>query len=173
MRIGSVQVGGQSSTVNIIRDSYNTGVGSGEIILAEGIGEVSYRTRVNDLEYTRTLLYARVNGTEYGPSQSWAVWANPTAGEDGIGTASAFAVTLAGPNPTRGAVALRIIAPTAQTVLVDAVDVLGRRVATTSADIAADGGTLALDLSGQSPGTYLVRVSGAAGARATVPVTVY
>lgn len=182
MRDGTVDIGGQTVVARVIRDSCGAGGGGpgGAIAIAAGIGSVSTSRNSGGsgggFNSEDQLMYARIGGVkfvEYGAAPSWAVWNAPTGGEDGADTPEAFAARLAGPNPTRSAVSLHVRIPYASSVRLDVYDVLGRRVTGGVEDVPAGDQTVAVDLTGQAPGAYLVRVTGPGGARASVPVTVY
>ena len=178
VRTTTFAVGSQTVTARAGFDSYEgTPSISFSLLIAEGIGDV-YRNSNSGGSgggsgTSRTLIYVRSGSIEYGTPPSWAAWAPPTAEEEDAAADDAFAVRLAGPNPTRGAVALRVVVPHATSVHIDVYDVLGRRITEGVREVAAGGQSVTVDLTRQASGAYLIRVSVPDGAHASVPVTVY
>ncbi len=81
-----------------------------------------------------------------------------TAGEAGVSEAE---VSLARPNPTRGAATLRLAVPTAERVRVSIIDALGREVAVALDGVVSGVRDVALGSERLAPGAYVVRAVGA------------
>jgi hypothetical protein len=123
--------------------------------LAAGIGVI--RLPCELCAFEPDLVYARVNGIEYGAPSGVAV--EPDAPATGL----ALSVY---PNPTRGVATLSLTVPVPQTVTVEVFDVLGRRVYR-EAHAATGAASLLLDGARWTPGVYVVRVTVEGGTRAT------
>ncbi len=125
-------------------------------LYASGIGFVSYEetghsSGNHNWGYSTRLVYAEVGGRVYG--------ANPVAMAPGPQEAGALAVGVA-PNPSHGAVALRLTLPEAGAARVEAYDVTGRRVYGAGLGVQPAGAReVALDASAWAPGVYVVRVT--------------
>ena len=117
----------------------------GETQVAAGLGLVFSAIEGSET----TLVFARIDGETFG---------TPVAGEVDAAPMAAFALTAA-PNPTAGPLSLALTLPAAQTVAVEAFDVLGRRVWQQRAALGAGPQTVAVDASAWAPGVYVVRAT--------------
>ncbi len=156
----SVSIGSQNVTAARKQYVYYPNIPSGyyrvDYVFAAGIGATRHEeSRHNGTDpniVTRTLSYARVGGQEYGTPLTF-----PSAGEDDP-MGSGLALTV-GPNPTRGAVALRYTLPEAGVVRLTVTDVLGRTVAVVAEGVRVAGPHEAmLDARALAPGFYVVRL---------------
>jgi hypothetical protein len=135
--------------------------------LYAGIGPVEYEDELHP-EATR-LVYANVDGAEVGTP----VFDFPTPSEPGAGPRAATAFTDVFPNPARRAVQAHYTLGAPQTVTLDLVDVLGRRVRSVEMGPQPAGEhEVRLDLGGLRAGLYVLRLRGDAGAGATQRIVV-
>lgn len=111
-------------------------------------------------EFSQTLLYARVDGIEYG---------SPVVAAEPDGTPLLALALIATPNPMTDELRLTLDLPAPGAVEVEAFDVLGRRVARRGVRLGTGPRVLRLDVSGWAPGPYVVRAT-AGGATAMVRV---
>lgn len=107
---------------------------------------------------------------EEGGAISRLMGGSATAGEADP-AAPALALTLAGPNPTRGATAVHITLDAPAPMRASLVDALGRTVAVLLDGTAREGDVIAVPVAGLAPGRYVVRAE-AGGQRAMLPLTV-
>lgn len=139
--------------------------GSGSVVA--GVGYVGY-TNV-DTDETETLIYTRLDGVEYGAR----AFLFPTAGEPAVAQPTATAFTEVFPNPALGEVQAQYALGAPQTVTLELIDLLGRRVR--SAELGrqtAGAHDVQIDTGGLRPGLYVLRLRGDAGAVATRRVVV-
>ncbi len=158
--LADVAVGG-----NTLGGGANGPVAETSYTLARGIGPVRYSSESRlgtPGQWSARLAFARIGSTTIG-EQVVAGEADPDV------TGAAFT---AGPNPTRGALALSFALPEAADASAELFDALGRSVL--RADLgpqSAGAGTARLDLSGLASGVYVMRL--AAGAvRASTRISV-
>ena len=113
--------------------------------------------------WTAQLAFARVGSTTYGQQVV----------ADESGPAPAALALTAGPNPTRGALALSFTLPTPTEATVEIVDALGRSVLWQALGAQPAGaGSARLDLSGLAAGVYSVRLAAGGAVQASVRVSV-
>jgi hypothetical protein len=132
-----------------------------------GIGETS--SQGDGSSISNDLTYARIDGVEYGTP----AFTFPTSSEPDIAQPVVTGFTAAFPNPARGSMQAQYALAAAQTVTLELVDLLGRRVRETALGPQAAGAhDVEIDLGGLRPGLYVLRLRGDAGAEATRRVVV-
>lgn len=139
--------------------------------LAEGIGFVSRDSNSGGSgggnPVSTRLVYARVGAVEVGTTPAWMAWA--VSGEPPV-SPPALTIRLAGPNPTRGEVRLRIDGPAGRPVTVRTTDVLGRTVDQRVLVPGPGGSAVTLDLRRHAAGVYVIRLTSPDG-QAVLAVT--
>lgn len=120
-------------------------------------------------QFGTELVYARIDGVEYGTP----AFVFPTSSEPGGAQPVATAFTTAFPNPARGAMQAQYTLAEPQTVTLELIDVLGRRVRETEVGPQVAGPhDVRIDLSGLRAGLYVLRLRAEAGVEATRRVVV-
>jgi hypothetical protein len=120
-------------------------------------------------EISESLVYARIDGVEYGTPE----FTFPTSSEPEAAQPVVTGITAAFPNPARDAMQTQYTLADPQTVTLELIDLLGRRVRETELGPQPSGAhDLRLDLGGLRPGLYVLRLRGDAGAKATRRVVV-
>lgn len=132
-----------------------------------GLGPIEFEDELHP-EATQ-LIHARVDGVGYGTP----AFPFPTLSEPETVQPVATGFTAAFPNPARGAMQAQYTLAEPQTVTLELIDLLGRRVRETDLGLRARGPhDLQIDLRGLRPGLYVLRLLGDAGAEATKRVVV-
>ncbi len=141
---------------------------SGTVTSVAGVGAVgSENKEVGD--FSETLVYARVGEEEIGE----ALFEFPVAGEGEAPVPAASGFTAVFPNPAHEAVTVQYVLDAPQTVTLEVVDLLGRRVRTVEAGRQAAGPhAVSVGVAGLPAGPYLLRLRGDAGAEAVRRVAV-
>jgi hypothetical protein len=115
------------------------------------------------------LSFARIDDVEYGTP----VFVFPTPNEPGAAQPLTTAFTDVFPNPARGAMRAQYTLGAPQTVTLELVDLLGRRVRSVEMGPQPEGSyDMRLDLGGLRAGLYVLRLRGDAGAGATQRIVV-
>jgi len=146
----------------------NIGIAPMDIVrLYAEIGPITFEDEYHP-EPTR-LVHARIDGVEYGS----LAFVFPTSSEPDVAQPVATGFTAAFPNPARGVMQAEYSLAEPQTVTLELIDLLGRRVRETELGPQPAGEhDVRIDLGGLRPGLYVLRLRGDAGAEATRRVVV-
>jgi hypothetical protein len=139
--------------------------GTATYLSGVGLTKREYEQPVFEFE----LAFARIDGVEYGTP----AFIFPTSSEPEVAQPVVTGLTAAFPNPARGAMQAQYTLDAPQTVALELIDLLGRRVRETELGPQPAGAhDIQLDLDGLRPGLYVLRLRGDAGAKATRRVVV-